>query len=145
MELIEDIRQDGLVLATIIRSGFDAPGITFFTGDNLSQQVAQMHHPKGKLIEPHIHNAVKREVFYTQEVLVIRKGRVRVDFYSEVEKYVTSRVLGEWDLILLITGGHGFEVLEELQMYEIKQGPYAGGLDKRRFQSQLKSEDLRFE
>jgi mannose-6-phosphate isomerase-like protein (cupin superfamily) len=92
-----------------------------------------MSHPTGKTIEPHVHNAVVRQVEYTQEVLLIRKGRVRVDFYDDFRTYLHSRVLSAGDVILLATGGHGFEVLEDLEMIEVKQGPYTGDADKTRF------------
>lgn len=92
-----------------------------------------MHHPTGKLIAPHIHNPVPREVIYTQEVLFLRKGKLRVDFYDQDRTYLFSRVLEAGDVILLIKGGHGFEVLDEIEMFEVKQGPYAGDHDKTRF------------
>ncbi|MFH0296144.1 hypothetical protein AAFX91_02730 [Bradyrhizobium sp. 31Argb] len=92
-----------------------------------------MSHPKGKSIAPHRHNKVTREVHYTQEVLVIQKGKLQVDFYTESEEYLESRVLSAGDIILLCSGAHGFEVLEPLEMIEIKQGPYAGEGDKTRF------------
>ena len=92
-----------------------------------------MNHPAGKLIAPHVHNPVPREVQFTQEVLFIRKGRLRVDFYDTDHHYLESRVLGGGDVILLIQGGHGFEVLEEVEMIEVKQGPYVGEQDKTRF------------
>lgn len=92
-----------------------------------------MKHPAGKLIDPHVHNPVKREVHYTQEVLFIRKGKLRVDFYDEKQTYIESRVLESGDVILLIKSGHGFKVLEEVEMFEVKQGPYAGDKDKTRF------------
>jgi mannose-6-phosphate isomerase-like protein (cupin superfamily) len=94
-----------------------------------------MHHPKGKVIEPHIHNEVPRNITLTQEVLFIRRGKLRVDFYNNRRDYLESRVLEEGDVILLSSGGHGFETLEELEMIEVKQGPYAGGRDKVRFQA----------
>jgi mannose-6-phosphate isomerase-like protein (cupin superfamily) len=93
-----------------------------------------MEHRAGKLIAPHMHNPVAREVQYTQEVLFIRKGRLRVDFYGHQQCYLRSRVLEAGDVILLIEGGHGFEVLEDLEMIEVKQGPYAGEQDKTRFE-----------
>lgn len=108
-------------------------GISFFTPGDLSQQVAYMQHPSGHLIEPHIHNKVVREVHYTQEVLLLRKGKLRVDFYDDERNYVESRILEAGDVILLASGGHGFKVIEEVEMFEIKQGPYAGDNDKTRF------------
>ena len=132
-------------MSIIVRAGFREPGIRFFTENTLSQQLAFMDHPTGKLISPHVHNPVRREVQFTQEVLFIRKGRLRVDFYDMEQHYLESRILGSGDVILLIQGGHGFEVLEDVEMIEVKQGPYVGEEDKTRFvgidRSQVKLSD----
>jgi len=93
-----------------------------------------MKHPQGKIISPHLHNPVPREIHFTKEVLFLRKGRLRVDFYDDDRNYLESRMLGTGDVILLSDGGHGFEVMEEIEMIEVKQGPYAGDLDKVRFE-----------
>jgi mannose-6-phosphate isomerase-like protein (cupin superfamily) len=130
---LERINYNDLNLAVIIYNDFNKPGIHFFTDNDLSQQLAYMNHPKGKLIDPHVHNPVKREVYYTQEVLFIKKGKLKVNFYTEQQEYIESRELNAGDVILLITGGHGFEVLEDIEMIEVKQGPYAGDKDKTRF------------
>lgn len=127
------VKQDGHLLAIIIPASFSDSGIQFFTPDNFSQQLAFMRHPAGKKIDPHVHNAVTRQVEYTQEVLFIRKGRVRVDFFDNSRAYLHSRVLSAGDVIFLATGGHGFEMLDEVEMIEVKQGPYAGDGDKTRF------------
>lgn len=131
--MVENINYNGKLLAIIIKSGFKEKGIHFFTQNDLSQQLAYMNHPSGKIIEPHVHNPVPREVQYTQEVLFIKSGKIRVDFYDEGQKYLESRILEGGDVILLATGGHGFEVLEEIEMIEVKQGPYVGEEDKKRF------------
>ena len=89
-----------------------------------------MSYPRGKLIPAHTHNAVRRNILYTQEALFVRKGRIRVDFYSKAQEYRKSRTLGPGDVILLISGGHGFEVLDDVNMVEVKQGPYSGEMDK---------------
>ncbi|WP_299079372.1 hypothetical protein [uncultured Fretibacterium sp.] len=120
-------------LAIIVRADFSESGIHFFTQPDFSQQLAYMNHPVGKVIEPHVHNPVPRQVHYTQEVLFIRKGRLQVDFYDEKREYLESRELRSGDVILLIAGGHGFKVLEEVEMIEVKQGPYVGEGDKTRF------------
>jgi mannose-6-phosphate isomerase-like protein (cupin superfamily) len=130
---IEEIRHGELLLAIIIRASFERPGLHFFTPDDFSQQLAYMHHPPGKVIDPHVHNPVPRAIQMTQEVLVVRRGKVRVDFYDNEKNYLKSRVLDAGDIILLAAAGHGFEVLEDLEMIEIKQGPYAGYADKVRF------------
>ncbi|MDR2179203.1 MAG: hypothetical protein LBP21_02745 [Synergistaceae bacterium] len=133
--MLETITLQGRIFAVVMRANYSASGIYFFTPPDFSQQLAYMQHPRGKIIEPHIHNPVSREVHYTQEVLFIRKGRLRVDFYDESHNYLESRVLGAGDVILLASGGHGFEVLEEIEMIEVKQGPYAGDADKTKFSS----------
>ncbi|MFM6976264.1 MAG: hypothetical protein ACKOW2_05385 [Sphingobacteriaceae bacterium] len=131
--MIEQILHGEKLLALIVRAEFRKPGIHFFTPDSFSQQLAYMNHPAGKIIPRHVHNAVKREVHYTQEVLLIKKGRLKVEFYSQELEYLEDRILEAGDVILLSEGGHGFEVLEEVEMYEVKQGPYAGEGDKTRF------------
>jgi hypothetical protein len=132
--MIHRVEHKGRLLAIIIPRDFSEPGIHFFTPREFSQQLAYMRHEKGKRIAPHVHNAVPRQVHYTQEVLLLRKGRLRVDFYDERRAYLESRVLTGGDTILLADGGHGFEVLEDVEMFEVKQGPYAGESDKTRFE-----------
>jgi hypothetical protein len=131
--MIETLKIGDQLLAVIMSGKFSEPGIHFFTPNDLSQQLAYMRHPIGKVIDPHVHNPVNREVQFTQEVLFIKRGRLRVDFYDNSQKYLESRVLEGGDVILLATGGHGFEVLDEVEMVEVKQGPYAGDQDKTRF------------
>ncbi|MBQ9361065.1 MAG: hypothetical protein IJT96_08530 [Lachnospiraceae bacterium] len=129
----EFIKKKKKTIAIIIRNGYENEGVDFITPDDYSQQVAYMHHQTGKIIDAHVHNLVHRNVVMTQEVLFIKKGKLRVDFYDEYEDYLESRILQEGDVILLVSGGHGFKVLEEVEMIEVKQGPYAGENDKSRF------------
>ena len=135
--MTEHVFVDGQLCAIIIPAKYDQPGIQFFTANELSQQLASMSYCAGRVIPAHTHNPVRREVSYTQETLFIRKGKVRVDFYTQQQEYRMSRILGAGDVILLICGGHGFEVLEALNMVEVKQGPYTGELDKSRFEANL--------
>jgi hypothetical protein len=132
--MIKKIVFDDQLLAVIISNKYSEPGIHFFTPDEFSQQLAFMKHPVGKIIQPHVHNPVQREVHFTKEVLFIRKGKIRVDFYTDQQQYIESYILETGDTILLSEGGHGFEILEETEMIEIKQGPYAGEKDKTRFE-----------
>jgi len=131
--MVDVIKFGDIVLAIIVPHDFSGNGIHFFTPDNFSQQLAYMHHSAGKVIPPHLHNSVTREISYTQEVLIIKRGRLRADFYDEAKNYLESRVLCAGDVILLAHGAHGFEVLEDIEMIEVKQGPYAGDSDKTRF------------
>jgi mannose-6-phosphate isomerase-like protein (cupin superfamily) len=133
--LVEAIEHDGVLFAIILRRDFRLPGTHFFSPPELSQQLGYMRLPQGQQIAPHVHNPVPRQVVYTQEVLIIREGRLRVDFYDEERRYLESRELAPWDVVMLIRGGHGFEVLEDLEMLEVKQGPYLGDDDKTRFEA----------
>jgi hypothetical protein len=132
--MIEKIDWKGKQLALILRHTYTTEGIQFFTPGAFSQQLGYMKRPAGHVIPPHVHNPVKREVEYTKEVLVIRRGVVRVDFYSEQQEYFQSAILRAGDVILLAFGGHGFQIIEEAEIIEIKQGPYAGDQDKTRFE-----------
>ncbi len=124
--MVEEIRKDDELLAIILRADFSEPGIHFLTPDHFSQQMAFMKHPAGKRIEAHTHKSLPRQVVDMQEVLFIKRGQLRVDFYDKNQEYVESRILRDSDTMLLIAGGHGFEVLEEVEMIEVKQGPYQG-------------------
>jgi mannose-6-phosphate isomerase-like protein (cupin superfamily) len=132
--MIEKVVVDGVLYAIIVRRDFGEPGIHFFTPGDFSQQLGYMSHPQGHRIAPHVHREVDRNVRRTQEVLVIRKGRLRVDFYDDTRHRVGSRTLAAGDVMLLVQGGHGFQVVEACEMIEIKQGPYLGDEDKVRFE-----------
>jgi mannose-6-phosphate isomerase-like protein (cupin superfamily) len=117
----------------LLRNDYRVDGIKFFTPDDYSQQLAYMNRPQGYVITPHIHNSVPRQVYFTKEVLFIKSGKVRVDFYDDDQIYLESRIVAAGDIILLAYGGHGFEMLEASEIIEVKQGPYAGEADKTRF------------
>ena len=134
MGQVEEVKKKNRLLAMIIRNEYQCEGVDFITPSEYSQQVAYMHHQTGKDIDAHVHNMVHRNVVLTQEVLFIKKGILRVDFYDEYEDYLESRNLYAGDIILLVSGGHGFHVVEEVEMIEVKQGPYSGDQDKMRFQ-----------
>lgn len=131
--MIEHITHEGKLLSIIIRTHYTSDSIQFFTPDEFSQQLGYMNRPKDYVIPPHVHNPVQRNVQYTQEVLFIKSGKVRVDFYDDDKIYLESRILYKGDVILLAYGGHGFQMIEESEMIEVKQGPYAGENDKTRF------------
>ena len=133
--MIKKIYNKDELLGIIVSHDFHKDGIEFFTENDLSQQLAFMSHKKGHEIIPHYHNSVPRTIHYTQETLFIRKGKLRVDFYDRTENYIESHILEAGDVILLVSGGHGFEVLEDLEMFEVKQGPFVGPEGKTRFEA----------
>jgi len=132
-DAIDRVIYEKKLLAIIIRSDYSKEGIKFFTPDDFSQQLAYMNRPAGYTIAPHIHNKVQREVFYTQEVLFIKNGKVKIDFYDDSRQLIDTRILETGDVIMLASGGHGFEMIEPTEMIEVKQGPYSGEDDKTRF------------
>ena len=133
-EGLEYLYHDGELYCLIIRDKFKSDSIAFFTPDSFSQQLGYLPHKKGNVIVPHKHKINKREILYTQEVLFIKKGRIKVNFYDNNHSYITSEELSTGDVILLCAGGHGFEILEDTIMIEVKQGPYVGVEDKERFE-----------
>ena len=131
---LEQIFDEYRMIAIIIYADYQAEGIEFFTPNNFSQQLASMRRPKGYRIRAHVHKPVPRSVRYTQETLFVKKGKVKVNFYGESKKYLDTRELKAGDVILLVSGGHDFTMLEDTEMIEVKQGPYAGNDDKERFE-----------
>ena len=134
LEQIEEIKVDDRIIAIIIRYEFSKDGIEFFTPPEFSQQLGYMRHVKGHRIQEHTHNLQVREVRYTQETLFVRRGRVRVDFYTDDKAFLVSKEIKIGDVMLLASGGHGFEFLEDSEMIEVKQGPHTGEADKMRFE-----------
>ena len=123
----------GKLLAMIIPAEYEASGIQFFTPNELGQQLAYMNRPSGYVIDAHVHNPVPRTIEDTVEALFVRKGKVKIDFYDDGKNYLDQRILKTGDVILLVSGGHGFTMLEQTEMIEVKQGPFAGDKDKVRF------------
>lgn len=132
--MIEYINNNSQIISIIIRSKFNSDGIKFFTPDDFSQQLAYMNRERGYTIPPHVHNPVDRKVSLTQEVLFIKSGKVRVDYYNDEKKYLESRILNIGDVVLFSGGGHGFTMIEKSEIIEVKQGPYSGEQDKTRFE-----------
>ncbi len=132
-EKIETVENGQKLLSIILRNDYNNPGVKFFTPQDFSQQMAFMNRKRGEVIQAHVHNAVKREIFQTQETLVIRKGKMKINFYDDNKNYLCSRNVGSGDVILLAGGGHGFEIIDDVEMIEIKQGPYLEKDDKIKF------------
>ncbi len=132
--MLEQINHNNKLLAIIIKANYQKDGISFFTPDSFSQQLGYMNRPVDYEIPPHVHNVVERKVELTQEVLFVKSGKIRVDFYDDDKIYLESRIISTGDVILLANGGHGFKMLEQSEMIEVKQGPFCGDQDKTRFE-----------
>lgn len=123
--MIQQITHNSLIIAIIIRAEFKKDGIQFFTPPEFSQQLGYMNRPKGYIIQPHTHKKVEQIVIPTHEVLYIKSGRVKIILYNNTGSFVEECTLGSGDVILLASGGHSLEMIENSEIVEIKQGPYS--------------------
>lgn len=141
--MIEKIVHNNIVIALILYKEYKQEGISFLSPNEYSLQLGYMTRPKGYQISPHIHNPVKRNTIGTQEVLFIKSGEIRIDFYSFEQSFLESRKLSAGDIILLAGAGHGIEVLQEAEIIEVKNGPFIDGADKGRFKGKGGKDDPR--
>jgi hypothetical protein len=134
--MIEKILYKKKLFALIVRRQFRKKnGINFFTSKEATQQFGFMKHKKNHIIKPHKHNKRLTRILRTTEVILLLKGTLRVDFYNNKYKYLFSKKINEKDIIMLIHGGHGFKVLKNAEMIEVKQGPYSLASDKIKFET----------
>ena len=136
---MEVVDSSGHLLAMITRSAGYGEGVHFVTPNDLQQQVAVMKRPAGDVIPAHTHLPVPRSLRGTQEVLIILRGALQADIYDSEAILITSVVLEAGDVITLVSGGHGFSVVEEAEFIEVKQGPYVPGRDKVVFSAKASS------
>ena len=120
----------GNILAIIIRADSKFEGISFLTPDNFGLQIGTMLRPKNDLVPAHIHPQQTRVVKGTQEVLILRSGKMFLELFDEDKNLVESLTIMSGDIILLAYGGHQITMIEEVDLVEVKQGPYVKDLDK---------------
>ena len=132
--MIEKVIYKKKLFALIVRGKYrNKKGISFFTPKEATQQFGYMKHKKGYVIQPHEHRKRLTKIMTTTEVILLLKGSLKVDFYDKKRKYLSSRILNPKDIIMLVDGGHGFKVLKNVEMIEVKQGPYNLIKDKIKF------------
>ncbi len=132
--MIREIKHRGELIAMILPHDYSKPGLEFFTSKEVSLQLGYMKYPANHHIVPHVHKPAAREVQYTLEAILVKSGRVAVDLYTNAKEYIGTEELTPGDVILLISGGHGFRFKEEGELIEIKQGPYVSqDIDKEKF------------
>jgi hypothetical protein len=130
---VEAIGREGKVFAYVMR---DAPGekkTTFLTPDESIQQVGFVVHPAGAEVRRHYHLPLERSIVGTPEVLVVRQGRCEMDVYDDQQEFVCTRELETGDIMVMVGGGHGFRMVEDTVLLEVKQGPYYGPDEKAYF------------
>lgn len=133
---------DGL-LAIVIRKIADqvkpdetGSAVKFFTTKDCAQQAGYIKHAKGHIIPAHFHPPERRLITSVPETLMVVKGRLLVEFYCTDRQKECGRVLEAGDVVVLLCGGHGFEVMEDVEIFEVRQGPYLSDKDKVRFESE---------
>jgi len=121
----EEIKHNGKLIAIILRTNYTVNKTTFFSPPDFSQQLGYIVYRENEIIKAHFHKKNNRKITLTQEVLFIKKGKLTVNFYTNKKEYITSRVLNSGDIIFLCSGAHGFKMIEDTEMIEVKQGPYS--------------------
>ena len=133
MSLIEKIERQDQLLAYIVRAAFDPRTTTFVTPPELNLQLGFVVYRQGGEVARHTHKPLERHLIGTSEVIVVKEGRCEIDVYDSDQQKVATRELGRGDVMLMVAGGHGFRMLEDTVLMEIKQGPYTGIDEKTRF------------
>lgn len=129
----ERIASHGEILCLIVRAGERPEATTFYTPPEWKQQVGFVVYPAGGEIARHVHRPIERRLVGTSEVVLVESGRCLLDVYDDERRLVATRELGPGDLMLMVGGGHGFRMLADTVLLEIKQGPYTGLDEKERF------------
>lgn len=133
MKNVELITANGQTLCYIIRGDTRPTDTTFITPPEAKQQVGFIVYPKGGVIPRHIHRPLERHIIGMSEVLLVRSGYCQIEVYDDQENLVTVQDLHENDVVVMVGGGHGFQIKEDTVLLEIKQGPYLGAEDKKLF------------
>lgn len=133
VDQVETVSWKGQRLAFIIRSSYLPSHTDFPTPPDLNQQVGFVVYPAGGEIKRHVHRPIERRIVGTSEVLIVKEGSCEIDIYNDDRQLVATRELNVGDVMLMISGGHGFRMLEDTVLIEVKQGPYTGLDEKELF------------
>ena len=124
--MIQKIEYRNRLLALVVRASYEEEGVNFLTPNDNPLQLGVLKHRQGTAIRPHTHRSLPRVVEQVQEVLHVARGEIEVSFYGKKGKRIRSTTVRSGDTILLVSGGHGFSILKDSKIIEVKQGPYYG-------------------
>jgi hypothetical protein len=130
---VQTVGKGDAVFAYVVRADLEPEATTFVTHDDCIQQVGFVVHRAGSEVRRHFHLPVQREIVGTPEVLVVRSGRCEMDVYDDNQQLVGTCELSAGDVMIMVGGGHGFRMLEDTVLLEVKQGPYYGANEKTYF------------
>lgn len=123
----ENVFHGKTLIAIIFRKNIKVEGVKFLTEESNPFQVGIHNRQKGVRLPPHVHKIENPLVIKSvQEVLYIVKGKIRISLFGTSGKKIVTKILTSGDSILLVSGGHGLDFLENSRIFEIKQGPYPG-------------------
>lgn len=124
--VIDVIEHGGVRFAEIIRANTHVEKSHFFSPSESSMQFGLLAHEAGFVESPHIHPNIERRITGLQQMFVVQRGVVAVDFFDALGSKVDDVILKQGDAILLVDGAHSVRVLEDMQCVSVKQGPFLG-------------------
>jgi hypothetical protein len=127
----ERIERDGTLFAEVIWAGTTVGKSRFFSEQGSSLQFGLLAHEAGFVEPAHYHHPIKREISDLQQMLVVQRGVLAIEFYAPDGVKFHEVVLRVGDAINLVHGVHAVRVIEDMQCVSVKQGPFFGDkLDK---------------
>lgn len=124
---VEHVVLAGRRFATVIRASARVGQSTFCSEPDSSFQLGLLAHKAGFLEPPHVHKPLTRSIEDVQQMFVVQRGVIQVEFYGDHGEPMHEVRLHAGDAIVLIAGAHAIRVLEDAQCVTVKQGPFLGG------------------
>ena len=123
--MAEKIEQDGILYAIIHRKDDWKEGLDFITPESAFIQAGTFKYPKGKQCNPHYHIENERPNNLTQECNIVMSGSMAATIYDNKNQVIHTELLRAGDMIVVLAGGHGYEILEDnTKVVECKNGPF---------------------
>jgi hypothetical protein len=124
--MLEVIERDGVRYAEVLRADVKVSASRFFSPAESSFQFGLLAHGAGFVEPAHVHKPIARQVNDLQQMFVVQRGVVAVDFFDPDGNKFAEVVLEKGDAINLVHGAHSVRVLEDMQCVSVKQGPFMG-------------------
>ena len=131
--MIKKIIHNNEIISIIGSVNYNPDSTEFITEEKAILQVGYISYPSSHKIKPHKHIPYDRTTIGTNEFLILKEGKVRLNLYTDSQEFLESHILNKGDWVLLCGGSHGFDMIEKSIMIEVKNGPFAGKKDKIRF------------
>ncbi len=122
--LVEYIEYKKEKYAVVVRSNYVNKPIDFFTDNDNEFQMGMFTRDTGYRVEPHKHICDPFKIHLVQEFILVKNGKLKMEFFSSKGEKYNETILNEGDSVLTIKGGHSIIFLEKSSILEIKQGPY---------------------